>query len=964
MDWDADQQRVLEHGSGPMLVTGPPGSGKTALLRERFARLIDQGADPERVVLLVLSRRAARDAREQIMRRFARSLSDLPVMTVHGFAFRVLGERFEDLGYAAPPQVLSAPEQYAFVRELLTGEASEEWPSFGHLLGAAGFARELADLCLRAQERLLSPEDLEALVQVSGREDYREVAGFYRRYLDALGSAGRADFAGLLSQTAAVLERDPSPGFDHVLVDDYQDATPATEAIVRALVARATSLVVAADPLGHVFTYKGGSLEPLRRIGSTFPALASVELPRSHRVDASMLAPLEHGEPLAEAPPAPPGVETRLLVHPGEEVEAVAEELLRARVDDDVPWDRMAVIVRRYGSYLPLLRHALGRHRVPFVVVAEAAAVASEPANRPIIDAFRYVWRPERRDELLEPLLVSPVGGLDPHALRRLRREARRRDVSLRELVESGPLPRDDDLRAAVERFREVLGELPKHDSPERAFYWLWSHLPAFGELVESGERQRDLDALAAMADVLGRFAERPMGGSVADYLTTLDAAEFGPDPWIPPEERRPGAVRVLSAHLAQGAEFDVVMVAGCLEGEFPSLGHREPVVDLGRLLEVKTGADRFRDLLVEERALFRLAISRAPRTVLFASESASARNPRTPSRFAERLGLTWAGPSGASAGLAASLGAMEASLRRSLADPAVPAADRLAALAALPDAGASPAEWWGGRDWTDPGIPLHPADREIHTSYSRLSSLQNCGLQYLYQAELGLDPESTHQMWLGSLVHRLIERVQKGELARDRDAVLAALDDAWEPARFPSHAIERQRYRDARTMLGNWLKGEKRAPDRFEEAFNIPIDGARLRGRIDAIFIGENGHARVVDYKTSRYAISQEAADDDLQLAAYYLAMKRAENLRDLGDPRLLELHYIFKSHQREAYAQRRVIPANQEGYEERAESTIKDLLAKVREEDFAPSPEADCQWCRFKSICPLWPEGAEVKT
>jgi superfamily I DNA/RNA helicase/RecB family exonuclease len=967
---DPEQAGVLSLDRGSVLVTGPPGAGKSALLVERFARLVEGGADPERVLLMVLHRRAGRDARDQLVHRLARSVPDLPVHTVHAFAYRVLGRRFGDLGYTAPPQLLSAPEQYAAVRQLLTDERTEEWPRYGHLLTAPGFARQVADFLLRAQERLLDPGAVEDLAASSGRPEYLEAARFYQRYLDQLAAGDRTDFAGLLFQAATLLRRDLSDAeaYDHLLVDDYQDATPAAEAMVSVLSAAATSVVVAADPHGHVFSYQGGSLEPLGRLHEALGGLRRVDLSRSHRMGTAQAA-----LPPLDDPAAPPGrgaqgIEASLFAHPGEEADAVAHELVRARVEEAVPWEEMAVILRRYGGYLTALRHALTRHGIPFVVVHEAAAVATEPANRPVIDLLRYVVRDESRDDLLERLLVTPLVGLDPHDVRRLRREARLSGRTLRGLVEDGDAP--DDLRERVVRFRDLVRDIPREAEdrgPDGLFFWLWSSIQWFRDLVSAGDRQRDLDALAALGDVLARFVERRPGATVEDYLDTLDAAEFGPDPWIAPEERYPHAVRIVSAHRAHGMEVEVAVVVGCLEGEFPSLSVGEPLLDLPSLVFPRSPTERLRERLAEERALFRLAISRARRrTVLTASHSTSARNPRTPSRFASRIGLAWTPPPDA-VPPAASLRTLEADLRRRVGDLAAPRPARLAALVALPRAGADPGGWWGGRDWTDPGEPLHPDD--IRTSYSRFSVLENCALQYLYAVEMGLDPTRSHQMWVGTVIHDILDRVQRGEIPRDEDAMLAALDEAWRPEVFPNRALEHQRRLDAGKMLRVWLEDEGHGEVLMsEEAFSFRLDGAEIRGRIDAVFRFGDNALRVVDYKTSRSMPTQDEIQQSLQLGAYFLAMRKVPEFAELGEPRLLELAYIFHEASGGGYKRGNVKPDRMfdslSEYGEWAEARILELLDAVRQERFAPNPEANCLWCSFKPICPVWPQGQEVAT
>lgn len=249
-----------------------------------------------------------------------------------------------------------------------------------------------------------------------------------------------------------------------------------------------------------------------------------------------------------------------------------------------------------------------------------------------------------------------------------------------------------------------------------------------------------------------------------------------------------------------------------------------------------------------------------------------------------------------------------------------------------------------------------------MRTSYSRLSTMENCALQYLYAVELGLDPDETYQMWVGTAVHRIIDRAQKGDLPRELEALVAELDSAWRPELFPNRAVEHRRYLDARGMLQRWLENEHPDPVMSEKWFEFPIDGATLRGRIDAIFRMNNGHLRVVDYKTGRSEPTKEQAKQDLQLATYFLAMKRDPELAALGEIAYLQLAFVGIARQREGFLRREVPPRTIDGYESWAEQSIRTLLHEIRAERFAPDPEANCRFCSFKTICPRWPEGRDT--
>lgn len=938
---DDAQASVLAHSSGALLVLGGAGTGKTAVLVERFAQLLDRGADPERVALVLGSRRARDAARAALLQRLEASLPGLQVLTIHGLAYRML-----KLREGEPPEVLSAPEQFAKVRELLGAQDPAEWPAYGHLLGVRGFADEVRQLLTRMQESLWAPDALADAAESAGLTGWRELARFAAEYQDGLDMVNHVDYAGMV-QRAAAAAADGSPPFDHVLVDDFQDTTLAAEALLRGL--GVADLTVAADPDAHVFSFQGATRVPLDRFAESFPGARTVTLTTAHRAAA------------------PVTVEAWVAPHSSEEHAAIARELRRLHVQDGVAWRDLAVVVRRQGAHLGNLLRALDDARIPRAVPERGRSLTQEAATYPYVLALRWlVADSARREELIEPLLTSDVVGLSPAAARGLIRLAKTTGAAPRAAghaldLSAGLAPEE---AAAVESARVTLDKaaLFAGMSVQDAFKVLWEELQCSARLVADGGPE--LDIVVTFANVVSEASEQG-DASVEAFLEALGAGEHGPG-FAAREAGGADAVQVLTAHGAAGLEFDTVLVAGATEGNFPSLSRPEPMFDLGVLTRPRSRSEQVRERLQDERRLFRMVLGRACRRVVLVAADA---HPDTDeltqrSRFVDEVpGVAWRAAPESAVDEPVSVREASALWRRQLAEPGAEAWRRLAALEGLVALGVDPARWWFARDWTDTGRPLHET---LRLSFSRLSTLDNCELEHVLGDELGLGRVAGYQAWVGKLVHGIIEDIESGTVGKTKDEILAEVAARWREQEFPSKAVAHAYRTLVETkMLPNWWHGygdgESLANERF---FEFAFEGATIVGVIDRIGALAGGGTRITDFKTGN-PDNGPKAEESLQLGIYYLAVQECEDLAEFRPVRAVELAYV-KGHWRTGELVMKawqVTHQKAEPYQETVRAELSRLVAKKKElvatEVHRPNPSADCHWCEFKSLCPLWPEG-----
>ena len=269
-------------------------------------------------------------------------------------------------------------------------------------------------------------------------------------------------------------------------------------------------------------------------------------------------------------------------------------------------------------------------------------------------------------------------------------------------------------------------------------------------------------------------------------------------------------------------------------------------------------------------------------------------------------------------------------------------------------------------RDWTDTGRPLHET---LRLSYSRLSNLANCELQHVLGDELGLGRVAGYQAWVGKLVHSVIEEIERGKVGKTKQEILDVVDTRWREQEFPSKAVSaaHRKLVDERMFKNWWFEYGEEASLGNEVRFEFDFEGTTIVGVIDRIGPMPDGGTRITDFKTGN-PDNAPKAEESLQLGIYYLAVQSSDALAEYRPVRQVELAFIKGEWRRGELVKPtwQISEDEEEAYQTSVRDALAELIASKRNligtEVYRPNPTANCFWCDFKSLCPLFPEGQPV--
>jgi len=597
-----DQQiAVVEAGEGPILVIAGAGSGKTRTLTWRVARLVADGIEPESILLLTFTNKAAREMLRRVEEVCRVDTRRLQGGTFHHVAHQVLREHGGELGYARGYSILDREDS----RDVMTASIAD----CGVAVGARRFPK--ADVLIDLVSMAVNTQTPLADVLAARRPQFApltdDVLRVARRYAERKHEMNAMDFDDLLLNWKILLaEREPvrralAERWRHVLVDEYQDTNRLQGDVVDLIAAGHRNLCVVGDDAQSIYSFRGAHFENILEFEKRYPDARRFDLTVNYRstpqilalANASIAANVRQFEKELSSVRAggtlPAIVPCRDV---GQQAAFVAQRVLELR-DEGIPLPEIAVLYRAHHHAMEI-QFELARRGIPFVVRSgvrffEAAHV------KDVLAHLRFVRNPGDELALKRCLRLAPgVGSATADAVWSAFLARRRHGAgTVEELLApdvASPVPPKG--RGGYRRLAELLRALarrPTCDLPGEAIEKVLDggyeeYLRA--EFLNADTRLEDVRQLAEYA----RGYEDTEAFLAEIALLTELAAETVSEGGEPDEK-----MVLSSVHQAKGLEWRAVLVVWLADGRFPS-----------------AQALRDRDGEEEERRLFHVACTRA----------------------------------------------------------------------------------------------------------------------------------------------------------------------------------------------------------------------------------------------------------------------------------------------------------------------------------------------------------------
>ena len=533
---------------GPVLILAGAGSGKTKTLTHRIAHLLSQGINPENILAVTFTNKAAEEIRIRVNKlliencklsrcagsRQAGKIENLFIGTFHSFGAKILREEIECLGYNKNFAIYDEDDSFSLAKDIL-GDMNLPRDRFkpGSFLNLAS----------KIKSELENPASL-------GADDFykKQFAAFYNLYGGRLRAANAVDFDDLITLPVKILESRPEilekyqNQYQYILVDEYQDTNRAQYVLINLLAQKNKNLFVIGDPDQAIYGWRHADFRNILNFEKDYPNAKIVKLEQNYRSTQNILTAAHEiisknierkDKTLWTENSAGNLIEVVEANSEREEAEFILNKIAELNKNDEIGLDKI-VVMYRTNAQSRVLEEACLYANLPYRVVG-AVKFYQRKEIKDILAYLRLIQNPN--DEICLKRIIGVIG--------------KRAFIS------------QNGLFSDWENFRKQAPALPpteiiKFVVKKSGYYgYLEKKFPDFGPdgELESESRIKNIKELIGLAG---------LHDNLNTFLTdvALMQQERGAD--------NSKKLNLMTLHSAKGLEFDAVFIAGAEENLMP----------------------------------------------------------------------------------------------------------------------------------------------------------------------------------------------------------------------------------------------------------------------------------------------------------------------------------------------------------------------------------------------------------
>ena len=273
------QLEAVNYVKGPCLVLAGAGSGKTRVITQKIARLMDVGLEPKRIAAITFTNKAASEMRERARKLIGKGAQEVMICTFHALGVRIMRLDGHVLGLKPQFSILDSDDVVSILKDCggtTDANTAKQWQWAISAWKNAG----------------LTSAQAEGIAQNENERIAARIMGRYEERLSAYQSVDFDDLIGLplklLAQYPEVRERWQA-AMGHVLVDEYQDTNATQYEVLKYLVGERARFTAVGDDDQSIYGWRGATLDNLKRLPQDFPQLKVVTLEQNYRSTSAIL---------------------------------------------------------------------------------------------------------------------------------------------------------------------------------------------------------------------------------------------------------------------------------------------------------------------------------------------------------------------------------------------------------------------------------------------------------------------------------------------------------------------------------------------------------------------------------------------------------------------------------------------------------------------------------------------------